>query len=131
MTTAFQEALAKVKDQQHIVKNSDERAVELGVLLPLLRNVGWDTEDLRQVYPQMGMSQDKRDSVDYALQIDGKSRAFIEVKQWGKVLRKDYEQRLRDYCIESREKPKPEIAVLTNGLEWRLYLRPLSQRRKN
>ena len=96
----------------------------------MLRNVGWDTEDLSQVYPQLVMSEDKRDTVDYALKIDGKSRAFIEAKHWGKVLRKDYEQRLRDYCINSLEKPKPEIAVLTNGLEWRLYLRPLSARRK-
>ena len=80
--------------------------------------------------PKWACRKNKKYAVDYALLIDGKSRAFIEAKQWGKVLSKDYEQQLRDYCINSREKPKPEIAVLTNGLEWRLYLRPLSARRK-
>ena len=83
MTTAFQEALDKIIDQQDVLKNADERAVELGVVLPLLRSVGWDTEDLREIYPQMLVSNDKRDAVDYALQIGGKSRAFIDSQTLG------------------------------------------------
>ena len=34
MTTAFQVAIDKIRDQQHILWELDERAVEVGVILP-------------------------------------------------------------------------------------------------
>ncbi len=52
MTTTFEEQLAKIKAQASVLENLDDRAVELGVILPLLKQLGWDTEDLTQIYPQ-------------------------------------------------------------------------------
>ena len=128
MTTDFQTALSKIKSQQLHLANLNERAVELGVILPLLKRVGWDTEDLTQIYPQETPGNG-RDAVDYALKIGGKSRVFIEAKKWGANL-DDHVAQLRDYCNASPVKEKPELAVLTNGRQWRLYLRPLSSRNK-
>ena len=54
----------------------------------------------------------------------------MTVKHWDKRQDKADEAQLRDYFINSRERLKPEIGVLTNGLEWHFYLRPLQPRRK-
>ncbi len=119
MTTAFQRALAKIIDQEPVLKNADERAVELGVILPLLRSVGWDTEDIRQIYPQHGF-ENNNDKIDYALKIDGDTRVFLEAKRWKEGLTKEHEKKLRDYCNAATTRPK--LAALTNGCQWRLYL---------
>ena len=125
MTTAFQQALAKIKDQQDVLENADERAVELGVILPLLRSVGWDTEDLRQIYPQEGFPGDGRDRVDYALQIEGESRVLIEAKRWKYPELTKEEPTLLKYCNLG----KPYLAALTNGRQWLLYFKPKHDRK--
>lgn len=121
MSTNFEECIAKITSSASILNDLDERAVELGVVLPLLRCAGWDTEDLTQIYPQKPVSESRRDKVDYDLQIDGASRVFLEVKRWRYDLGNAEEDQLRDYCLEG----KPSLAVLTNGRHWRLYLPPL------
>ena len=128
MTTTFEETLAKIKGQASVLENLDERAVELGVVIPLLKQLGWDTEDLTQIYPQkpvtgVGKGDGK---VDYALQVDGEIRVFIEVKRWRHDLTDEDEGQLRDYCLAG----KPSLAALTNGRQWRLYLPPLQTRRR-
>lgn len=124
MTTDFQTALSKIKSQQLHLANLNERAVELGVILPLLKRVGWDTEDLTQIYPQETPGNG-RDAVDYALKIGGKSRVFLEAKRWNNELTKEYEDQLRGYCNAAGKEDKPLLAALTNGSEWRLYLPPV------
>ncbi len=121
MSTDFEKRIAEINGSASILSDLDERAVELGVVLPLLRCAGWDTEDLTQIYPQKPVSESRRDKVDYDLQIDGASRVFLEVKRWRYDLGKAEEDQLRDYCLEG----KPNLAVLTNGRHWRLYLPPL------
>ena len=128
MTTKFHEALDQIKDRIPQLERRDERAVEVFVILPLLKRLGWNTEDPDQIYPQMEMSEDKRNTVDYALQIDGKSKVFIEAKQWNTTLDKGHEAQLLGYYNAARE--KPELTVLTSGRQWRLYLRPVKRRRR-
>ena len=127
MTTAFQVAIDKIRDQQHILWELDERAVEVGVILPLLKRVGWDTEDLQQIYPQEGFDSSKK-KVDYALKSDGVSQIFIEAKRWKTPELANEEEQLQQYCIEARERPK--LAVLTNGRQWRLYYTHKKSRKK-
>ena len=123
MTTTFAEQLSKIKEQAFVLENLDERAVELGVILPLLKQLGWDTEDLTQIYPQKPVPGGGK--VDYDLQVADASRVFIEVKRWNHTLTDEDEGQLRDYCLTR----KPSLAALTNGKQWRLYLPPLQNRR--
>jgi predicted type IV restriction endonuclease len=124
MTEAFEAALAKIDGQKSVFARLDERAVEIGAVLPVLRQLGWDTEDVTEVYPQRQLSNGGR--ADYDLQVGGTSRVFIEVKRWNHPLNDEDEGQLRDYCIAG----KPSLAVLTNGRQWRLYLPPLRTRRR-
>lgn len=124
MTTTFEEQLAKIKAQASVLENLDERAVELGVILPLLKQLGWDTEDLKQIYPQKPVPGAGK--VDYDLRVGDESRVFIEVKRWGHSLNDEDEAQLRDYCLAG----KPNLATLTNDREWQLYLPQLRHRPK-
>jgi predicted type IV restriction endonuclease len=124
----FEEQLHKIKRQSSVLENRHERAVELGAILPLLKQLGWDTEDMTQIYPQKpvpgtGPSEGK---VDYDLQVAGVSRVFVEVKRWNHALTDEDETQLRDYCLTG----KPSLAALTNGQQWRLYLPPSRTRRR-
>ena len=121
MTQTFETTIARIISQSSILDSLDERAVEIGVILPLLRQVGWNTDDVSEIYPQRKLPDGNR--VDYDLQIDGESRILIEVKAWGHNLDHRNEDQLEGYCRSA----KPKLAVLTSGRNWRLYLPP-SQR---
>lgn len=127
MTDTFETTLARIKSQDSIFKDRDERAVEIAAVLPLLREVGWDTANLSEIYPQHGLSGGG--IVDYDLQIDGESRILIEVKSWKTDLDDKNEIQLGEYCKSA--KPRPKLAVLTNGRVWRLYLAPTAAQGKN
>ena len=118
MTNTFEATLANLISQKSNFESMDERAVEIGVVLPLLRQVGWNTDNVSEIYPQHGLSDGSK--VDYDLQIDGESRVLIEVKRWGHVLNDEDEDQLTSYCRLA----KPKLAVLTSGRSWRLYLPP-------
>ena len=92
-----------------------------------LREVGWDTTNLSEIYPQHGLAGGG--IVDYDLQIEGESRILIEVKRWGHDLHDEDESQLQVYCQSA--KPRPKLAVLTNGRNWRLYVAPTAARGKN
>lgn len=115
---AFEETLANIKGQSSLLGNLDERAVEIAVILPLLSQVGWNTGNMAEVYPQSPV--DSGGKVDYALKVDGKVRILVEVKSWNHRLQDGEENQLAGYCHQA----KPDLAVLTNGRRWRLYVRP-------
>lgn len=117
MTTVFQEALANAKCQVRFLELGDEEAVKQVVILPFLQSINWNTAN-PEVYPQWRIGSDK---VDYALQIDRRSKVFIEAKRWDTNLN-DHEAQLLGYYEAADVKPK--LATLTNGHEWRLYLPP-------
>ena len=127
MTTTFKTALENVKSQQTTLEQQDERAVELFVVIPLLKQLGWDTSNPREIYPQHGLSDGGK--VDYDLQIDGESRILIEVKRWAHILNHEDETQLENYCQSA--KPRPKLAILTSGRDWRLYLAPTANKGKN
>ena len=121
MTNTFDDTLANITSQASDLELRDERAVEIGVVLPLLRQVGWNTDNLSEIYPQHGLADGSK--VDYDLQIDGESRILIEVKRWSHALNDEDEGQLAGYCRLA----KPSLAVLTSGRNWRLYLPPTQQ----
>lgn len=117
---AFGDTLANIiQSQSPILGNLDERAVEIAVVLPLLSRVGWDTGNMAEVYPQSKVDAGLR-KVDYALQVDGVVRFLVEVKSWNRPLQEAEENQLAGYCHQA----KPDLAVLTSGSRWMLYLPP-------
>ena len=114
MTTPFENTLAKIKSFD--LRSFDEQAVKQGVILPLLNRIGWDTEDMNEVHPELLTKGSKK--VDYACIVGGTSRMFVEAKAWSVPLTQAEENQLNEYCRSA----KVNHGVLTNGREWRLYL---------
>ena len=114
MTTSFENTLAKIKSFD--LRSFDEQAVKQGVILPLLNRIGWDTEDMNEVRPELQTKGIKK--VDYACIVGGTSRMFVEAKAWSVPLTQAEENQLNEYCRSA----KVNHGVLTNGREWRLYL---------
>ena len=125
MTNTFETTLANITSQKSVFESSGEKAVEMFVVLPLLKQVGWNTENVSEVHPQRGLSDGGK--VDFDLQIDGESRILIEVKRWGHDLNEEDESQLQAYCRSTR----PKLAVLTSGCVWRLYLAPTAAKGRN
>ena len=111
------ERLANVIDHvrsEDSILTLDEAAVKQGVILRILDALGWDTFNVEEVKPEHPVPGG---NVDYALTLGGKSRAFLEAKRPKEVLSIHQEQ-LLNYSF----KQGVPLAVLTNGLEWWLYL---------
>lgn len=123
MDSAFQSSLENIISQQSALRQQDERAVELFVVIPILKHLGWDTSNPSEIYPQHGLSEGGK--VDYDLQIEGESRILIEVKRWAHTLAVEDETQLLNYCQSA--KPRPKLGVLTNGWNWKLYLSPTAK----
>ena len=92
----------------------DESATKQGVVLRLLSIAGWDTFDISQVVPEYTVGNRR---VDYALRPGSPNAVFIEVKRPSENLER-HQQQLLEYCFQEGV----NLAVLTNGRTWWLYL---------
>lgn len=95
-----------------------EKAVEYAVVMPILRVLGWNPQNIDEMYPEYGV-ESKR--VDWALLREGEPRVFLEEKAPDQNL-SAHEEQLLDYAF----KQGVPLAVLTNGREWWFYL-PLEE----
>ena len=118
MRQAFQETLSSIKSQSQELGDREEKAVEIAVIVPLLQQLGWRTHIVTEVYPQRKLSNNQRP--DFELQVESKSRVVVEVKKWAADLNADNEKQLQEYCQEV----DPDLAALTNGHRWWLYVGP-------
>lgn len=107
----LQEYIARVRARLEQGSYSDsEAAVRQGIIDPLLRLLGWDTDNVQCVVPEYSVGGGR---VDYALcHPSKKPRVFIEAKAVGKV-KKAAEQLFR---YDSHE--RVSIAVATDGRKW-------------
>lgn len=97
--------------EQNIFKS--EAAVRQGIVDPLLRSLGWPTDDTLVVFPEYSVGSGQ---VDYALcHPSSTPRVFIEAKQVGNI--KGAEEQLFGYDSRLRV----PIAVLTDGREWQFF----------
>ena len=97
--------------EQNIFKG--ETAVRQGIVDPLLRSLGWPTDNTLVVFPEYPVGSGK---VDYALCHPSPTpRVFIEAKQVGNI--KGAEEQLFGYDSRVRV----PIAVLTDGREWQFF----------
>ena len=98
----------------------DEAKVQQVIVLPILRGLGWNPDNDREVHPQYRVEDGK---VDYALLIGSGVKVFIEAKNGGESLEKQkHQEQLLGYSFKRGVK----IAVLTNGATWWFYL-PLQE----
>ena len=97
----------------------NERMVQTARVLPLLRELGWDTTDPDEVSLEHPVGGHLRGSADIVLMSREKPLVLIETKAPRLTLNDEKHLRqLSDYC----RMLEAEIGVLTNGIEWRFYL---------
>jgi len=98
-------------------KSINEENTRATLIDPVLRALGWDTEDLEDVQREYKVkSRDK--PVDYALLSMRNVRLFIEAKALGGDLE---DRRWANQIMGYATVAGVEWIVLTNGSEWRLY----------
>lgn len=96
------------------VEQFDEAAIKQTVILKLLSDLGWDTFNRDEVFPEFSTENRK---VDYALRINNKNKVFIEAKRGNEELDK-HQKQLLDYSFAEGV----TLAILTNGTTWWFYL---------
>ena len=94
--------------------HENEMSVRQGIIEPLLRGLGWPTNDTRVVYPKYSIAGGR---VDYALCYPPvEPVVLIEVKSIGKI-DEGAEQQLFSYAFHQGV----PILVLTDGQQWRFF----------
>jgi len=96
-----------------------EEASKQAFVLPLLRNLGYDTADLTQVIPEYhaGVFQEKGPRVDYAIVKGMLPIILIECKSPKTQLSNTIAKQLFKYFIATEAR----VGILTNGLQYRFY----------
>ena len=92
-----------------------EAATRQAAVNPVLRALGWNTENLDEVVPEFPVRSGGK--ADYCLRSSGLSLVLIEVKRAGTEL-DAHQNQLLGYAIAEGA----PIAVLTDGLNWWFYL---------
>lgn len=92
----------------------DEAAVKQAIILKILALLEWDPFDVDEVQPASEVGQGK---VDFSLRDKGANRVFVLVKKGTKDFPSYQDKLLRDAA-----NGKVEIAILTDGLTWWLFL---------
>lgn len=116
-----------LKERLEVIQNDgsvpiNEETTKFQIIVPILGDLGWDvygskgTDEVRFEHPAGGTK--KGGQVDIALIGEyGRSVCFVEAKKPGVNL-DDHVEQLLGYAFHD----SVTICVLTNGLEWRLYL---------
>jgi hypothetical protein len=94
-----------------------EQNTKATLIVPLLRALGWNVEDLREVHLEYRRRPADK-PVDYALLINGAPRLFVEAKALGENLD---DRRWANQVMGYAAVAGVRWVVLTNGDEYRLY----------
>ena len=95
----------------------NEQAISQGIVLRVLRELGWDTYDANVVWPEYQTAGSSR--ADFALcHPPSKPRILIEVKHVGKAENNDAIEQALLYAFKSGV----PFVVLTDGRTWSFYL---------
>ena len=105
--------LDNVRSNAHLPSFTEDQT-KMAIVQPILRRVGWDTENVDEVSPEFSVENRR---VDYALRVNNRSVVFIEAKRPGEDL-ENHQEQLLDYSFRQ----SVDIAVLTNGITWAFYL---------
>ena len=109
----------RVKTYGDELRNS-EALTRYSLINPLLRELGWDTEDPGMVKPEYSVDiyDGGKVRADYALTHNGKPLMLVEAKKLGEPLLtgKAFDQGVRD-CINTAT----AYFVVTDGQKWEIY----------
>ncbi len=117
MNDRIRNFVIRIKDNPAL-RTVDEAAIKQAVVVPLLRILGWDDENIDEVYPEYAVEGKRGDD---ALRVNDTNAVFLEAKRPGEDL-EAHEVQLLEYSF----RPGLELAALTNGLTWFFYLRNVS-----
>lgn len=112
-------ALARVRDRivRHRGRGIGEQDTKAALIGPVLRALGWDTEDLEDVKLEHRLKSN-HNPVDYALFLRREARLFIEAKPLGARLD---DVRWAGQMLGYAAMAGVEWVALTDGDEWRIY----------
>ena len=105
--------IARLPGDEAELRRSDE-ATRQGAVLPVLKSLGWDHQNLSEVPPQVPVRNRR---VSYGLRAGGRTLAFVEARRAGDDLAKR-----QQWFVEAAAGAGVPLAALTDGLAWRLYL---------
>lgn len=95
-----------------------EQNTKATLIEPLLRALGWDTEDMDQVVHEYRRPRSKDNPVDYGLLVAAEPRLFVEAKALGHSLDDPrWASQIVGYAVTAGVR----WVVLTNGDEYRIY----------
>jgi len=108
------ELIENFKRNKGLFEKYNEASIKNAVILRVLKVLGWDPFNPKEVYPEYSIRDNR---VDYALRHNDKNVVFIEVKKASEDLGK-YQEQLLKYAFQEGVK----LAILTNGISWWFYL---------
>lgn len=111
------ELIEKIKTSS--TKASNEEQTKNSLILPFFKYVGFDVFDLDEVEPEFvaDVGLKKGEKVDYVLKHEGEPFVIVECKNVTEDLSLHYNQLYRYFS----SLPNIRLAVLTNGIEYRVY----------
>ena len=116
-TMSLNTTLADIRGRLQQNSFPNEQAISQGIVLRVLRELGWDTYDASVVWPEYQTAGSGR--ADFALcHPPSKPRIFIEVKRVGKAENADAIEQALLYAFKSGV----PFVVLTDGRTWSFYL---------
>lgn len=111
---AVDELIKKIQERLRQNIFASEAAVSQGILLPVLRELGWPVFDTAVVVPDYSIEGCR---VDYALyHLANRPSVFVEVKKTG--LAEGADRQLFEYAFHIGV----PMSILTDGQEWSFYL---------
>jgi hypothetical protein len=115
----LRETLAEVAERVERYRGSriGEQNTKAALIVPVLRALGWDLEDLDEIHLEYRLKPGDR-PVDYALMLQREAVLFIEAKALDEDLAdRRWAKQIVGYAMEAGV----EWVVLTNGDEYRIY----------
>ncbi|WP_251552160.1 type I restriction endonuclease [Neobacillus muris] len=111
------EALNKtVEDNKELIKN--EESTKQFLILPLLRGLGFDIYNPKEVTPEFTADfHKKNEKVDYAIYLNGEPSIFVEAKSMNNKITKSAPQLSRYFSTF----PSVHLGILTNGIEYQFF----------
>ena len=121
---AIEKAYASWEQNGDKIYSRNEMATRYALIDPVLRSLGWDTEDSSMVRVHDRLKNGKRP--DYTLYKNGNPVAFVEAKYWGKIstLKKLSNITIDKVFSELETYSKPNqvhTGILTDGGVWWLF----------
>ena len=109
---AIKRVCERIKRYENQLRQN-EMLTRYALVDPILRALGWDTEDPEQVVPEFSTRTGR---ADYALLVEGKSHIIVEAEPLGAALTRAAQQGV-NYCVTEGI----PYFVCTDGNRWVIY----------